>query len=271
VNRDHIAAIVRKDLLLVLRNRGVLVPLLITPALLLFVLPAFLVIGPQLLADASPAIEVGDAFDDLAPALEGAGTGDDGEVVWERTVLVHLVAPLYLLVPLVAATVVAADAFAGERERRTLEALLHSPTTDRELFVAKLLVAHLPATALSLGSFAGYALWANLLGARAVGGWFFPTAEWWLLVLWLAPAVSALGLGAMVIVSHRVRSLQAAHQIGSLLILPFVLIVVAQITGAMLLDLRTVALFGAAVWVAAALVVVVGVRSFDRDRVASRL
>lgn len=269
MNLDHVAAIVRKDLVVVLRNRGVLLPLLVTPLLLLFVLPAFLVLGPELLSDAAPGLESGGTFENLVPALEA--TADGGAPVWERTVLVYLVAPLYLLVPLVAATVLAADSFAGERERRTLEALLHSPTTDRELFLGKLLVAYLPALTLALVSFAGYTVWANLLGARAIGGIFFPTASWLVLAFWLAPGVSALGLGLMVIVSSRVRSLQAAHQIGSLIIMPFVLVVIAQISGSLFFDVTTVVLFGVIVWGVAALTLLWGVRTFDRDRVATRL
>ncbi len=269
MNLDRVAAIVRKDLVVVLRNRGVFLPLLVTPALLLFALPAFLVLGPQLLSDAAPAMDSSGTFENLVPTLEA--TADGGTPIWERTVLVYLVAPLYLLVPLVAATVLAADTFAGERERRTLEALLHTPTTDRELFLGKMLVAYIPALTLALVSFALYTVWANLLGARAVGGIFFPTPSWFVLVFWLAPGVSALGLGLMVVVSSRVRSLQAAHQIGSLIIMPFVLVVIAQVSGTLLFDVTTTALFGVIVWGLAALTLMWGVSSFDRDRVATRL
>jgi ABC-2 type transport system permease protein len=268
VNLEHVAAIVRKDLLLVLRNRGVLIPLLVTPAVLLFALPAVLVLGPQLLVDGTAVTEPG-ALDGLIPSL-GATAGSLPDV-WETTVLVHLAAPLYLLVPLVAATVIAVDTFAGERERRTLEALLHTPTTDRELFLGKLLVAYVPATVLGVVSFALYAVWANVLGAGAIGGWFFPTTTWLALVFWLAPGVSALGLGLLVAVSHRVRSLQAAHQIGTLIVTPFVLVVVAQIGGTLTFDLPTVTVFGAVVWVVAVIALSWGVASFDRDRLASQL
>lgn len=268
MNLERLIAIVRKDLVLVLRNRGVLLPLLITPTVLLFLLPAALVLGPQLLVGGAPVTEPG-ALDGLIPALPGGDAA--APPAWERTVLVHLAAPLYLLVPLVAATVIAADTFAGERERGTLEALLHTPTTDRELVLGKLLVAYVPASVLGIVSFALYTVWANLLGAGALGGIFFPTASWFALVFWLAPAVSALGLGLLVAVSHRVRSLQAAHQIGSLIVTPFVLVVVAQIGGTLTFDLPTVSVFGAVVWVAAVAVVTWAVHSFDRDRVASRL
>ena len=39
----------------------------------------------------------------------------------------YLLAPLFLIVPLMVSAVLAADAFAGEKERRTLESLLHLP------------------------------------------------------------------------------------------------------------------------------------------------
>lgn len=265
----RVGAIVRKDLAVIGRNKGVYLPLLITPLLLLFALPAFLVLGPQLLAAETPTLAEGGTFENLIPVLEA--TAEGGVPIWERTVLVYLVAPLYLLVPLVAATVLAADTFAGERERGTLEALLHSPTTDRELFTGKLLVAYLPALALALASFAGYTVWANLLGYRAVGGIFFPTPMWLLLVFWLAPAVSAFGLALMVVISSRVRSLQAAHQVGSLIILPFVLVVVAQVSGALLLEPGTVVALGTLMWAAALGMLAFGIAIFDRDRVAARL
>src|SRR3546814_7487172 len=45
--------------------------------------------------------------------------------------------------------VLAADAVAGEKERKTLESLLHSSIRDRDLFLAKFLSAFLPALAVS--------------------------------------------------------------------------------------------------------------------------
>ena len=41
--------------------------------------------------------------------------------------LVYLFAPMYLIVPMMVSAVIAADSFVGERERKTLEALLHTP------------------------------------------------------------------------------------------------------------------------------------------------
>jgi ABC-2 type transport system permease protein len=270
VNWPVIRAVVRKDLLVAFRNRGVRIPLIITPMLLVVVVPTFLILGGNLLAGAAvTGAPAGAAlFEGFVPSVvEVAGE----QVSWERTVLEFLLAPLYLLVPLVVATVIAADSFAGERERRTLEALLHTATDDQDLFIGKLLAAYLPAVAASWLAFAVYSVLANVLGAGAEGGLFFPTPTWLVIAFWVGPGVSLLGIGLMVGISSRVRSLQAAHQIGSLLVLPFLLLLVVQVTGIMLVDVATMLAFGGLLWVGGLAVVLLNLRTLDRDALASRL
>jgi ABC-2 type transport system permease protein len=269
VNWHAVRAVIRKDLLIAFRNRGVRIPLIVTPVLLIVVVPTFLILGGELLARSELAALPGGStpFDGFIPDAGAAGE----ELTWERTVLEYLIAPLYLLVPLVVATVIAADSFAGERERRTLEALLHTATTDEDLFLGKLLAAYLPAVIMSWVAFAVYSVLANLLGARAAGGIFFPSPTWLVLAFWVAPGVSLLGIGLMVGVSSRVRSLQAAHQVGSLLVLPFLLLLVVQVTGLMLLDLSTMLAFGGLLWLGGLVVLLINLLTFDRDAVASRL
>jgi ABC-2 type transport system permease protein len=271
-----IVAIVRKDLTAVIRNRGVRVPLLVTPVLVLGVLPLVLVAGADMLVtgtDVPLEFVAGDPLDD---AGDGAATDTDVAAMDPLArlvvfVLEAFVAPLFLLVPLVVATVIAADSFAGERERGTLEALLHTPTTDRELLTAKFLASWVPAVAVSLISFALYSVLANLLAWPTVGRVFFPTPTWLVLAFWVSPALAAFGLSIMVIASSRVHSLQAAHQIGSLLVLPIVVLVIAQISGLMRLQVSWVALSGLALWVTSALIVTLGARSLRRERLAQRL
>ena len=271
-----VRAIVRKDLTSVLRNRGVRTPLLITPVIILVLLPILLVGGGELLASSGtvPLDAIGSSpLDRLAdPQLQQRQTSDvPVEGRWAVFVLEVFLAPLYLLVPLVVATVIAADSFAGERERGTLEALLHTPTRDRELMLAKFLAAWLPAIAVAWGGFLVYGVLANVLAWPSVGRVFFPSATWLLLGFWVAPGVSALGLGVMVVVSGRVQTLQAAHQIGSLVVLPVVLLMVAQLGGVLLFEPRLVILMGLLVWLLAAGVLRIGSGSLRRQRLAERI
>lgn len=260
---------------MVLRNRGVRIPILAAPVVILVVLPVLLVTGGALLTANTPIPDSALApasFRQLAdPAFQSQLTGMRGEGVWAVFVLEFFLAPLYLLIPLVVATVIAADSFAGERERRTLEALLHTPTTDEELFVAKVLAAWIPAVAVGLGSFVLYTVVANAVAWPYVGEVFFPNLTWLVLALWVTPAVAGLGLGLIVLVSSRVDSLQAAHQIGSLVVLPILLLLIAQISGALLLDTVVAVAMGAVVWLANLVLMTAGSRTFHRNRLAERI
>lgn len=274
MNRVAVSAIVRKDISAIARNRGVRLPLLITPAVLLVILPTLLVLGGDLLLTRTEIpLEGGPlaAFGDRATQERIVGTDLTPRGRWAAFVLEVFFAPLFLLVPLIVATVIAADSFAGERERGTLEALLHTPTTDRELLVAKFLASWLPAVAVSLVSFAVYSVLANLLAWPSIGRIFFPSLTWLLLAFWVTPGLATLGLGIMVVASSRVQSLQAAHQVGSLVVLPIVVLLVAQITGVFLFDPLLVTSIGAAVWLAGLLMLRSGATTLRRDRLAARI
>ncbi|MBY5162901.1 ABC transporter permease [Salsipaludibacter albus] len=273
---SRIRAVSRRDIASVLRNKGVRIPLLVAPTVILIVLPVLLVAGGDVLTSSttgqiSQAPGAGGLAESFTPDTAEAVTGFSGAAAWPTFILQVFIAPLYLLVPLMVSTVIAADSFAGERDRGTLEPLLHTPTTDRELFIGKFLSAWLPAMVVSLGGFVVYIFVANGLGWRAVGGWFFPTPSWWLLAIVVTPALAALALGVMVLVSSRVQSVQAAHQFGSLVVLPIILLLIGQVAGALLFSVRFVAVLGLVIWVAAAITMRLAARDFNRDRLAERL
>src|SRR5690606_29143159 len=124
------------------------------------------------------------------------------ELVFE-VVLGFLLAPLFLIVPLMVSAVLAADAFAGEKERKTLEGLLHLPITDRDLFLAKIIGAFIPALAVSWLGFVLFAVIANGVAWPVMHRIFVPTKLWLVMIVWVAPAVAMFGLGVMVRVSAR--------------------------------------------------------------------
>ena len=93
-------------------------------------------------------------------------------------VLGFLMAPLFLIVPLMVSAVIAADAFAGEKERRTIEATLNLPISDRDLFIAKTLGSFLPAVVVSWVGFFCYAVIANTIAWPITDRIFVPTRLW---------------------------------------------------------------------------------------------
>jgi ABC-2 type transport system permease protein len=276
MTRATVVALVRKDLYAVVRNRGVRWPLLLTPILVLGVLPLSLVLLGQLVAETAPQALADVAGSPLGAVADAGARGQasrglPAEASWGIFVLELFLSPLYLLVPLIVATVIAADSFAGERERGTLEALLHTPVSDRELVLAKFLSAWLPAVAVAWLGFLGYAVLANWLLWPVIGAVWFPTSGWILLALWVSPGLSALGMALMVITSARVRTLQAAHQLGSLVVLPIVVLLVLQVSGTYVLSVPRIVWMGAGVWLVAVTTLTLGARMLRRERLSTRL
>ncbi len=259
-----IRAVIAKDLRAVRRSKLIMVPMLAVPALLLVILP--LVLG--LFARTATADDAARAIDRFGASLPDRFVElPPDEVVFEL-VLGFLLAPLFLIVPLMVSAVLAADAFAGEKERRTMEGLMHLPISDRDLFVAKVVGAFLPALAVSWLGFAAFAVIANAVAWPAMHRIFIPTRLWAVMIFWVAPAVAAFGLGVMVRVSARARTTQEATQLGGAVILPLIFLALGQASGILLLDAVVGFAIGLVVWVLALWLVWRGATRFTRDRIA---
>lgn len=269
-NWRAVRAIMRKDLKQVAQNRMVWLPIVIVPAMLLVVLPLVLVLLPSLAGT--------DEFDDLAafldqmpPQLKARFTGLSGQQVWIELSTNYLFAPLFLIVPLMVSSVLAADGFVGEKERKTLEGLLHTPVRDSELFVAKLLTALVPALVVEVASFSLYGLVVNLSGYRLMGRVFFPSSNWWALVFWLGPGVSVVGLGVTVLISSKAKTFMQTQQISGMLVLPIVFLMIGQISGLFFIGVAVVLITGLFIWLVGIWLVWIGAKTFSRGELITRV
>ena len=269
MNTRAIFAIVCKDLKVVSHNRGVTLPIVMLILVLFGILPWGVALLPSLLGQlgAADLLSKVQWLVDLMPAARQQElAGYDQHQTMVVYVLVYLLAPLFLMVPLMSSSVIAADSFAGEKERKTMEALLYTPTTDQELFVAKLLSSWLAAIAVALVGFVLYVVTANAAAWSQMHRIFFPNAMWLVLIFWVVPAVPGLGLGVMVLVSARAQGFQDANQIGGAVVLPVLLLLVGQMSGVMSFSVTLMVLLGLAVWLLDGLLIWLSSRSFRRGR-----
>ncbi len=260
-----VAAVIRKDLTAIRRSKAVIIPMIAVPFLLLVVLPIGIGLAARSQKHADVSGFLGRLPDNVVAPIVRLPANE------QLVVLVsgYLLAPLFLIVPLMVAAVLAADAFAGEKERRTIETLLHLPIPDRQLFYAKVLGAFLPAVAVSWLGFLLFAVVTNTVAWPVTHRIFVPTRLWAVVILWVAPAVAALGMGVMVRVSARAKTAQEANQLGGAVILPLLFLAVGQSTGLLLVTLPIAVGIGAAVWAIAVLLIVRGANRFTRDRLLS--
>lgn len=264
MNRTAVATIARRDLTVVARSRAVSLPILILPIVFFILAPAALILAAGLIGDDLTEFEELVALMPETLRRDIAGLPPSAQVVvWG---LEYLFATFFLIVPLMTSAVIAADSFAGEKERKTLEALLYTPTTDLELFTGKVLAPWLAAVAVSTIGYVVFVTVASLFGAGMVGRPIALTPRWLLFVLVLAPGVAVLAVGALVQVSARVRGFQEAYQLGGLVILPLVILLLGQLTGVLYLDEVAVVALAALVWLVAVGTLAVGYRSFRRER-----
>ena len=261
----QIAAVIRKDLTAVRRSKAVVIPMIAVPILLLVVLP----IGIGLAARAQYRADVSGFLQRLPSSVVAPIVELPAHEQLIVLVSGYLLAPLFLIVPLMVAAVLAADAFAGEKERKTIETLLHLPIPDRQLFYAKVLGAFLPAVAVSWAGFVLFAVVTNTVAWPVMHRIFVPTWLWAVVILWVAPGVAALGMGVMVRVSARAKTAQEANQLGGAVILPLLFLAVGQSTGLLLVTLPVALGIGAAVWLVAGWLILRGAQRFTRDRVLS--
>ena len=269
MNWNAMQAIVRKDMKVVLQNKGVSIPLIAAPVVILVAFPAMVFfLGPML--GEMVATESGSGILGMAAGLPGLA-GYDGAQMTVVYLLVYMMAPLYLLLPTIVAIGFAADSFAGEKERKTLEALLYTPTTDWELLLGKLLSAWLPALGVAWGGFLLYTVMANLAAWPVMGRLFFPTTMWVILAVWVAPAVAGLGVGAMVLISSRARTYQEAYQLGGMVAVLIVGLLILQVSGVMVFSAWLVALLGLLFWAIDAALLWFGRRGLRRTKLATQM
>jgi len=263
----RIRALLAKELADLRANPSVFVPAIVT-GLLALLLPFFVaVIVPAVtgerLSDSSDFQLALEVYRDQ-PGLRGLGAEAAVQAWIFQQFLILLV-----ITPVAASMSVAAYSVIGEKQARTLEPLLATPITTLELLTAKVAGSLLPALALSFVSFALY-VGGALAFAEAGVYRALLTARSLLVVFLLGPLAALAALQMAVCVSSRVNDARSAQQIGALIILPVAGLLIAQVTGSLLLTGEMILLIGLGLALLNGGLLVLGIALFDRESILTR-
>ena len=266
----NVLTIARKDWLEVRQNKAAWIPMLIVPAIFVVVLPLiFTVVIPGI--NVSPE-DVMNSDADIAYFIEKMppqlGQYVDLQNPMQSMIVVMLgimFAPMFLIMPLMFASTIAAESFAGERERKTMEALLYTPASDADLFVGKLVAAAVPSIGITWISFLIYTVILNLIPYAYFQRFWFPLPTWWPLIFWITPALAILSIAVTVLISARVQSFQGAYQLSSSLVILVVALFAGQLSGFLYLSVGIELLLGVVFWAAAFFLVYLAVQTFNRE------
>jgi ABC-type Na+ efflux pump permease subunit len=275
MNWRTVWTIARKDFAEIGQERAVWIPMIIVPVIFVVLIPLLILILPELAPSAATNQLPPDLFKQMLAQVPADLAAQLAPMPQHKSLGIlfagYLFAPMFLIIPLMMATIIGTNAFVGEKERRTMEALLYSPATDAELFLGKVLAALIPAVTLCWLSFALYIVVVNGAGWHLMQRIWFPTPAWWPMMLWVAPAVATLGVGVAVLVSVKARTFMEANQMSGVLVLPIIGLMAGQMTGVLFLSPLLAMGLGLALWALDAALIVVAIRTFARSELITRL
>jgi len=263
----------RKDWREVSRNWQVILPIAIIPIFVSVLLPVLIVFIPGLAVTPDSSLGGLEIFIRNLPShVQQELVGMTDQQVMVYIMALYFFAPFFLIIPLMASSVIASDSFAGEKERKTIEALLATPISDSELLLGKILVSFIPSMIVTVISFSIYSIVVDVAAFSLFNGrLLLPNVVWLMLIFGLAPAIALAGIGVTVIISARVKGFREAQQISAAMVAPILALVFAQFTGALVFGPIVVAVLIALFAIVDLIVFKIGLKLFEREEILSKL
>ena len=218
-------ALIKKDVRNVTANKNLFMALLIVPLVMTVVLPTIF-----MLTIAFTPVESADMQDLLVLLPEGM-MGSDLRESLIKLILNNVVPMFFLMIPIMAASVMAASSFVGEKEKRTLETLLYCPLSLRQIFGAKIIASFVLSQFVSLASFIAMTVVVQTEIWLITGSLILPGLNWLVLLILVSPAVSLVAITLIVRGSAKAKSMEESQQRSVFLILPVILLAAGQFTG----------------------------------------
>jgi len=260
----HVLAVIENEWAQLRRNKVVIFTTIMPPILLVAISLSMLVLTSFLDVDLKKvATETsGGLLGGSGAQFPGLSSGDQ-----VRAALLTPFLILFQMIPLVVPITIASYSIVGEKQARSLEALLATPIRTWELLFGKALAAALPGIIATWWTYILFAVTARFTVSDAVYQRIIVSQTWVLAVVLLTPLFSFLAVGCAIIISSRVRDPQSAQQLGSLVILPLIGVLVAQVTGAVTLGLGSIVSTALAVAFVDAVLLWSAVRLFSRETI----
>jgi ABC-2 type transport system permease protein len=143
----------------------------------------------------------------------------------------NMVLMIFIIVPATLPTIIATYSIVGEKNNRSLEPLLATPTTDGELLAGKIFSAFIPSMGSTLIAFTLGVVLLDIILIPRVAYPLLPDLTWILSILLLAPMACLMSILACVLVSSKVSDVRAAQQLGGFIVMPVVVLMLGVVSG----------------------------------------
>jgi len=256
--------ILRKDLDEIKSNPLITIPLFLLPLIMAIILPivTLVPIGSMEFEDYTLDITKIQNTSIYSPVPIETLTPKQFLVV----LVLNAFIPFFMVIPAVIPSVIAAHSFVGEKSARTIEALLATPISEKDLLIGKVLSALLPSLGASYLSFLLFSLTIDILTKPIFGAFLMPDRFWLFTVLLLTPIIALLSIMSNVLISTKVSDVRAAQQLGSLIVVPVIVLFVLSATRIVELNMVSMGIFGFVVAILDFIIGFIAVKTFKREK-----
>lgn len=260
---NTIRAIMIKEWLDVRRNKLVLSVVLGVPLLMAAIPVAMMILMGRAPISEADYAELGRMLEN--PIFAGLSPAEAMQSVLASNYLI-----LFLMMPLMVPVTIAAYSIVGEKITRSLEPLLATPVTTTQLLLGKGLAAALPGVLTAWVSYGIFLIFARFFSVSERVFNIFINPMWLVAMFVLAPLLTVMAVNVGIIVSSRTSDPRAAEQLGSLVILPLMVLFIGPLVG--FIQLNAVMFWGASLIVLVLDIglVYLGVKLFQRETILTR-
>ncbi|MDQ0362131.1 ABC transporter permease subunit [Breznakia pachnodae] len=224
-------AIIKKDVKTIMFNKRLFPVLLIVPFMFSVVMPIIFVC----MAIFTP--ESSDDFRQLLSLVTALGPNDDMRQALLDIIINSMLPVFFIIIPIMASSVMAASSFVGEKEKRTLETLLYSPITLKQIFQSKIFASLALSMIVTFASFIVMVIVLQLtLMVLNGSNLSINIASWASILILLAPSMSLLAITLIVNGSAKSQTVEESQQRSVFLIIPIILLLIGQFTGILLVN-----------------------------------
>ena len=255
MNFHRVKTIIQKEWDEVFKNRMVVFTLL--PLVVLY----FLGTDSTMSSDLSSA--------DVPPQFLSMCTGMSGMECMQIFMMNQFMI-MFMMMPLIIPTAIAAYSIVGEKTTRSLEPLLATPITTTELLVGKALAASIPAIVVTWICFAVFVALVPLVGGTQALVRYITGPTWLLAVLIIGPLMAVAAVNLAVIVASRVNDPRVAEQMASVLVVPVMAVLFGQIAGLIVLNQSFMLIAILVILALDVALIIAGTRLFQRETILTR-
>jgi ABC-2 type transport system permease protein len=177
---------------------------------------------------------------------------------------------LFLMMPLMVPVTIAAYSIVGEKVTRSLEPLLATPVSTAQLLLGKGLAAAIPGVVTAWASYGVFLIFARIFAVSDKVFMIFTNPMWLIAQFLLAPLLTLVAVNVGIIVSSRTSDPRAAEQLGSLVILPLMVLFIGPMAGFIQLSALTFLITSAIALVIGVVTLYLAVQLFQRETILTR-